>query len=104
MVDVVLWLIAAYVIALAAFPLCYFLLPYLRDRGASIAMPFGILTVGYASWILSVLRNRAEHAGDDCALAGRHGPACQRGSLGAIGGRWWSSSFGNGRRWRWDRS
>ncbi len=56
MVDVVLWLIAAYVIALAAFPLCYFLLPYLRDRGASIAMPFGILTVGYASWILSVLR------------------------------------------------
>ena len=56
MVDVVLWLIAAYAVALAAFPLCYSLLPYLRDRGASIAMPFGILTVGYASWILSVLR------------------------------------------------
>ena len=56
MVDVVLWLIAAYAIALAAFPLCYYLLPNLRDRGASIAMPFGILTVGYASWILSVLR------------------------------------------------
>ena len=56
MLDVVLWLIAAYAIALAAFPLCYYLLPNLRDRGASIAMPFGILTVGYASWILSVLR------------------------------------------------
>ena len=56
MLDVVLWLIAAYAIALAAFPLCYFLLPNLRDRGASIAMPFGIITVGYASWILSVLR------------------------------------------------
>ena len=56
MLDVVLWLIAAQAIALAAFPLCYSLLPYLRDRGASIAMPFGILTVGYASWILSVLR------------------------------------------------
>ena len=56
MVDVVLWLIAAYAIALAAFPLCYYLLPNLRDRGASIAMPFGILTVGYASWILSILR------------------------------------------------
>ena len=41
---------------MAAFPLCYYLLPNLRDRGASIAMPFGILTVGYASWILSVLR------------------------------------------------
>ena len=56
MLDVVLWLIAAYAIALAAFPLCYFLLPNLRDRGASIAMPFGILTLGYVSWILSVLR------------------------------------------------
>ena len=56
MLDIVLWLIAAYAIALAAFPLCYYLLPNLRDRGASIAMPFGILTVGYASWILSVLR------------------------------------------------
>ena len=56
MLDVVLWLIAAYAVALAAFPLCYCLLPGLRDRGASIAMPFGILTMGYASWILSVLR------------------------------------------------
>ncbi|MYB49827.1 MAG: hypothetical protein F4X72_11275 [Dehalococcoidia bacterium] len=56
MLDVVLWLIAAYSIALAAFPLCYYLLPNLRDRGASIAMPFGTLAVGYASWILSVLR------------------------------------------------
>ena len=56
MVDVILWLIAVQAIALAAFPLCYYLLPSLRDRGASIAMPFGILVVGYASWILSVLR------------------------------------------------
>ena len=56
MLDVVLWLVAAYAIALAAFPVCYYLLPNLRDRGASIAMPFGLLTLGYASWILSVLR------------------------------------------------
>ena len=56
MVDIVLWLLAAYAIALAAFPLCYCLLPNLRDRGASIAMPFGLLTLGYASWILSILR------------------------------------------------
>lgn len=56
MLDVVLWLIAVQAIALAALPLCYVLLPSLRDRGASIAMPFGILTVGYVSWILSVLR------------------------------------------------
>ena len=56
MLDVVLWLIAAYAIALAALPLCFTLLPNLRDRGASIAMPFGILALGYASWILSILR------------------------------------------------
>ncbi|MCY4528904.1 MAG: DUF2298 domain-containing protein [Chloroflexi bacterium] len=56
MLEVVLWLSAAYAIALAAFPLCFYLLPNLRDRGASIAMPFGLLTLGYASWILSVLR------------------------------------------------
>ncbi len=56
MLNVALWLIAAYAIALAAFPLCYLLLPKLRDRGASIAMPFGLLAVGYVSWLLSVLR------------------------------------------------
>lgn len=56
MLNVVLWLIVVEIIALAAFPLCYYLFPFLRDRGASFAMPFGILVVGYSSWILSVLR------------------------------------------------
>ena len=39
----------------AAFPLAYFLLPRLRDRGYSVSKPLGILLIGYASWILSQL-------------------------------------------------
>ena len=55
MENVILWLIAVYVLGFAVFPLCYHLFPGLRDRGYSIAKPFGILLCGYLSWILSVL-------------------------------------------------
>ncbi len=55
MLDVLLWLIAIEVIGLAAFPLCYYLFPMLRDRGFSVSKPFGLLLVAYLSWILSVL-------------------------------------------------
>ena len=55
MVDVLVWLVAAEVLGLAAFPLCYQLFPRLRDRGYSVAKPAGLLLVGYLSWILSVL-------------------------------------------------
>ena len=55
MLNVLLWLVAVEAIGLAVFPLSYFLLPSLRDRGYAISKPLGILLVGYISWILSVL-------------------------------------------------
>ena len=55
MENVILWLVGVYVLGFAVFPLCYHLFPALRDRGYSIAKPFGILLCGYLSWILSVL-------------------------------------------------
>ena len=53
MLNAVWWLIAVEFIALAAFPLAYHLLPSLRDRGYSVSKPFGLLLIGYGSWILS---------------------------------------------------
>ena len=38
MQDVLLWLVAVEVIGLAAFPLCYYLFPRLRDRLARDGM------------------------------------------------------------------
>ena len=55
MQDVLLWLVAVEVIGLAAFPLCYYLFPRLRDRGYTVSKVVGILLIGYLSWILSVL-------------------------------------------------
>ncbi len=55
MLDVLLWLLAVEAIGLAAFPLCYYLFPRLRDRGYCVSKPLGILVIGYLSWILSVL-------------------------------------------------
>ena len=56
MLNLLIWLIAVEAIGLAAFPLCYYLFPRLRDRGYSVSKPLGILLIGYLSWILSVLR------------------------------------------------
>ena len=56
MLDVLLWLAAVEVIGLAAFPIVFFLLPKMADRGYGFGKAFGILLVGYAGWILSVLR------------------------------------------------
>ena len=55
MLNAIWWLVTAEVIGLAAFPLAYYLLPRIRDRGYTISKPLGILVVGYASWILSRL-------------------------------------------------
>ena len=55
MLNVILWLVAVEAIGLAAFPLCYYLLPGLRDRGYCVSKALGILLIGYFSWILSVL-------------------------------------------------
>jgi len=55
MLDVLWWLITAEVMGLIAFPLAYFLLPKLADRGYTLSKPLGILIIGYLSWMLSVL-------------------------------------------------
>ena len=55
MLDAFWWLLTVEAIGLAAFPLAYLLLPSVRDRGYSVSKPLGILFIGYASWILSVL-------------------------------------------------
>ena len=54
MLDVICWFLTVEAIGLAAFPLAYFLLPRLSDRGYTVSKPLGILLIGYASWILSV--------------------------------------------------
>ncbi len=56
MLDVFLWLVTVEIIGLAAFPIVFFLLPKLADRGYGFGKPFGILLLGYSAWILSVLR------------------------------------------------
>ena len=55
MSDVLLWVITVEIIGLAAFPLAYFLLPKLADRGYALSKPLGLLLMGYAAWILSTL-------------------------------------------------
>ena len=55
MLDALWWLLVAEVIGLSAFPLAYYLLPQLKDRGYSVSKPLGILLIGFVSWILSVL-------------------------------------------------
>ena len=55
MLNVLLWLVTVEIIGLAVFPLAYFLLPRLSDRGYGLSKPLGILLIGYAAWILSVL-------------------------------------------------
>ncbi|MDA0769613.1 MAG: DUF2298 domain-containing protein [Chloroflexi bacterium] len=55
MLDALWWLIAAEAMGLIAFPLAYFLLPRLADRGYTLSKPLGILIIGYLSWVLSVL-------------------------------------------------
>ena len=55
MLNVLLWLVTVEIIGLTVFPLAYFLLPKLSDRGYGLSKPLGILLIGYVAWILSVL-------------------------------------------------
>ncbi len=55
MSSFILWLAAVEVIGLAAFPICHFLFPRLRDRGYAVSKVFGLLLIGYVSWVLSAL-------------------------------------------------
>ena len=53
MLEALWWFITIQAIGLAAFPMLYRLLPWLKDRGYTLAKPFGLLFVGYVGWILS---------------------------------------------------
>ena len=54
MLDALRWLIAVEFIGLAAFPLAFYLLPRLADRGFTLSKPFGILLVSYLFWVLGL--------------------------------------------------
>mgnify|MGYP001404828271 FL=1 len=54
MLSVFLWISTVEAIGLITLPLCYRLLPKLRDRGYSVSKPLGILIIAYISWVLSV--------------------------------------------------
>ena len=54
MLDALLWLLTVELIGLAAFPLAFYLLPKLADRGFTLSKPFGILLVSYLFWILGL--------------------------------------------------
>ena len=54
MSSIVVWLATVEIIGLTAFPLAFFLLPKLQDRGYGLSKALGILIIGYAAWILSV--------------------------------------------------
>ncbi len=54
MFDALRWLIAVEIIGLAAFPLAFYLLPRLADRGFTLSKPLGILVVSYLFWVLGL--------------------------------------------------
>ena len=54
MFDALRWLITVELIGLAAFPLAFWLLPKLADRGFTLSKPFGILLVSYLFWVLGL--------------------------------------------------
>ena len=54
MLDALRWLITIEIIGLAAFPLAFYLLPRLADRGFTLSKPFGILLVSYLFWVLGL--------------------------------------------------
>ncbi|MDP6716956.1 MAG: hypothetical protein QF368_20320, partial [SAR202 cluster bacterium] len=55
MFNVLWWLITVEALGLAVFPLAYWLLRRLPDRGFSVSKPLGILLVSYIAWILGAL-------------------------------------------------
>ena len=54
--PVVVWLLAVELIGLAAFPLAYWLLPSLADRGYLLSKPLGILLLAWTSWLAASVR------------------------------------------------
>ncbi|MDA1256392.1 MAG: DUF2298 domain-containing protein [Chloroflexi bacterium] len=53
MTETMRWLLAVEVIGLAALPIAWIAFPYLRDRGAGLAKPLGLILVGGGVWLLS---------------------------------------------------
>ncbi|SVD57587.1 uncharacterized protein METZ01_LOCUS410441, partial [marine metagenome] len=53
MFDTIIWIITIEIIGVASFPFCYYLFPFLKDRGYCISKSIGILILGYFTWILS---------------------------------------------------
>ena len=49
------WLLAVTLLGWCAFPLLFVALPWLRDRGYGLARAFGILVVGYLTWLAASL-------------------------------------------------
>ena len=54
MLDALRWLITVELIGLAAFPLAFYLLPRLADRGFTLSKPLGILLISYLFWVLGL--------------------------------------------------
>ena len=54
MLDALRWLITVELIGLAAFPLAFYLLPRLADRGFTLSKPLGILLVSYLFWVFGL--------------------------------------------------
>ena len=46
-----IWLVAVEILGLAAFPLCWLLLPGLADRGYGVAKILGLVLVSYVAWL-----------------------------------------------------
>ena len=54
--PVVAWLLAVELIGLAAFPLAYWLLPSLADRGYLLSKSLGVLLLAWISWLRASIR------------------------------------------------
>jgi YYY domain-containing protein len=55
MPETLRWLITVEIIGLLTLPIAWSALPYLRDRGAGLSKPLGLILVGGAVWLLSDL-------------------------------------------------
>ena len=53
MIDFLIWLIAIELIGIIALPIVYYLIPWLPDRGYSLAKPVALLLVFYPLWLLA---------------------------------------------------
>ena len=55
MTETLRWLVTVEVIGLITLPIVWLSLPYLRDRGAGLARPLGLVLVGGTVWLASDL-------------------------------------------------